>query len=344
MTSNAELELSEYFENFRLIKLPSDTVIGEIKRIRYGNGRIYISDGNALFVFSDAGELLTCFNKTGKGPGEYTNISDFTVNGETITVLCRSLRKLIDYNHSGECVSSRDIAYWARAVSPTVEQSYFLYCGNEYGENERHKVRRIKNGHEDATYLPIDRNQAKYLHISSEHNFYRHKECIYFFEAFNDTVYKSVDGSGIKPSFYVDYKGYNVPKSFYEEEYTDVMNFFQEFHKTSYAYGVLNFAANDRFFMFNSFYQKNIKLTVADQKGQATNTYASVKDNVYFNGLTIPTAEFPFHADKHIFVPLEAYAVVEWRNTHIPAEQFKEKINATKEEDNPLLLVFDFKQ
>jgi hypothetical protein len=344
MASNAELKLSEYFENFRMLKLPSDTVMGEIKRIRYENGSIYISDGNTLFVFSDTGILLTCFNKTGKGPGEYTIISDFTVNGETITILCRSLRKLMDYNHSGECISTRNIEYWARTISPVVGHSYFLYCGNEYGDNERHKVRRVNNGQEDSMYLAIDRNQAKYLHISSEHNFYRHQECVYFFEAFNDTVYRSVDGGGIKPYFCIDYNGKNIPESFFKRKYTNVANFFQEFHKTSYAYGILNFAMYDRFVMFNSFYQKNIKLTVFDQKDRITNTFASVKDNIYFNGLTIPISEFSFHADKHIFVPLDALAVVEWKNAHIPADQFREMINATKEEDNPLLLIFDFKQ
>ena len=51
ITSEAELKLSDYFENFRLLKLSTDVVMGEIKRIRYENNQIYVSDGNTLFIF-----------------------------------------------------------------------------------------------------------------------------------------------------------------------------------------------------------------------------------------------------------------------------------------------------
>lgn len=344
MASTSKLELSEYFENFKMIKLSSDSVMGEIKRIRYENDRIYISDGTALFVFSDDGALLSCLQKTGTGPDEYTSISDFTVEGETITVLCRSLKKIMEYNHAGECISTRSIAYWARAISPEAGHSYFLYCGNEYGENERHKVRRVKNRQEDSTYLAIDRNQAKYLHIMSEHNFYRQQESVYFFEAFNDTVYLSVNGGGINPCFYVDYKGKNIPASFFEGKYTNVVEFFQAFHQTPYAYGILNMAMYDRFLMFNSFSQKSEKLTVYDRKSKMSNTFAAINDDVCFDGLSIPVSEFKYQANNRIFVPLEAALVYEWKDTYPPTDQFKEVVHATKEDDNPLLLIFDFKQ
>ncbi len=343
-TSNAELKLSEYFENFRMLKLPTDTVMGEIKRIRYENNQIYISDGHTMFIFSDTGKLLSSFNKTGRGPDEYIAITDFIVDGENIIILSRTLQKLLTYNHFGECISTYNLGYWAQAISPAVNHFYFLYCGNESGDNNRYKLRSIQDGQPDSLYLLVDRNQAKYLQINSENYFYQHRESIYFFEAFKDTVYESVGGRGIKPSFYIDYMGNNVPASFFERKYANIAEFFQEFHKTSYAYGIFNFATYDRFLMFSSFYQKNMKLTVFDQKNQTSNTFATIKDDVYFNGLSIPVSEFKYHASKSIIVPLDAFGVFEWKNAHPPAEQLKEVVDATKEGDNPLLLIFDFKQ
>ena len=96
--------------------------------------------------------------------------------------------------------------------------------------------------------------------------------------------------------------------------------------------------------MFGSFYQQNKKLTVLNKQNKISNTYATIKDDVYFNGLTIPVSEFIYHANKSIIFPLDAYKVAEWRNSHPPTEQFKEMVNATTEEDNPLLLIFDFKK
>ena len=344
VTSNAELFLSDYFENFRMLKLPTDVVMGELHRIRYENNKIYISDRQTLFIFSDDGNLLHYFQRIGRGPGEYNRITDFIVDGANIIILDRTFQNLLTYDLSGTCISTRKLGYWAQAISPVVDNSYFLYCGNEYGPNERHKLRRIKNEKDDFLYLPIDENHSKYLHINSNHYFYQHQEIIYFFETFNDIVYESIGGEDIKPSFYIDFKGKNIPSAFFEKEYANIVAFFMEFQKTSYAYGVINFAVYDRFLMFSSFYQTNMKLTVFDKKDKISKTFASVIDDIYFNGLTIPVSEFNYHALKRIIVPLDAFDVTEWRKEHQPAMQFKDMVNATKEEDNPLLLIFDFKQ
>ena len=340
ITSNAKLRLSEYFDNFRMIKLPSDTIMGEIERIKYENNCIYISDGRTLFIFSESGELLSCFEKRGNGPGEYSGITDFMIDGENIVVLDRSQQRLITYEHSGKAVATRNLGYNVQAISPIVDNSFFLHCSIDCS----HKLLRMRNGQIDSSYLAIDKNQAEYLFVFAHHNFYQDQKSVYFFQPINDTVYVSTEGGSINPFFYVDFKGKNIPSSFLKNKYRDVKNFFDQLHEKPYAYGVYNFAMCDPFLMFCSFYQKNKKLTVFDRKNNSSNTFATVKDDVYFNDLTIPVSEFIYHANKHIVVPLDAFSVVEWKQTHPPVEQFKEMVNATKEGDNPLLLIFDFKQ
>ena len=64
----------------------------------------------------------------------------------------------------------------------------------------------------------------------------------------------------------------------------------------------------------------------------------------FVNDLTIPLSEFYYHAEKHILVPVDAYIILEWKNTLHPAEQIKEMVDTTKDDNNPLLLIFDFKQ
>lgn len=340
VTSEAELKLSEYFENFRMLKLPTDNVVGEVEGIKYENNRIYISDGKTLSIFSDDGNLLSCFQKRGRGPGEYKRIDDFIVEGEIITILDRDQQRLLTYDHSGKNILTRSLGYFAQAISPMVDSTFFLYCGINFS----HKLRRVRNGREDSVYLAVDKSQAKYLFIFAYHNFYRYRESVYFFQPINDVIYESVRGGGIKPVFYVDFKGKNIPASFLKRQYRDVGIFLDKLHEKPYAYGVYSFAKYDRFLIFSSFYQKNMKLTVYDHKIKISNTFATIKDDVYFNGLTIPLSKFIYHANKHIFVPLDASDIFEWKHIHPPTEQFKEPVNATKEGNNPVLLIFDFKQ
>ena len=340
VTLNAELKLSEYFDNFRLIKLPTDTIIGEIERIKSDNNRIYISDGKSLFIFSYDGELLSCFKKRGIGPGEYSGITDFMVDGETITILDRNQQRLLTYDLYGKNIKTLNLGHYAQAISPMVNNSFFLYCSFDVN----YKLRRVRNGHEDSTYLAVDKSHAQNLYIFSHHNFYQYQKSIYFFQPINDIIYESVEGGSMKPSYYVDFKGKNIPDSYLKDQYKDVKEFFDGLYRTSYAYGVYSFAVYDRFMVFGSFYQKNKKLTVFDRKSKISNTYATVKDDIYFNGLTIPVSEFIYHADKHIIVPLNAFSVYEWMKKYVVSDRFKELVNVTKEEDNPILLIFNFKQ
>jgi len=339
--SNAKMNLSDYFENFRMLKLPTDSVMGEIRKIQYENDRIYISDSqHTMFIFSDNGELLFCFNKKGQGPGEYAGITDFAVNGDVITIL--SQRKLLSYNQFGEYISIRNLEFDVQSIS-ILNDAYFLYSGSMYQDSILYKLHIVRNRQENERFLPIDEYRSKYLFIWRTQNFYRHQDLIYFFEPFNDTVYVS-NNNEISPFFYIDYKGKNIPASFFKRGFSDIAEFYTEYNKTSYTYGTFNFALYDQFLMFGSYYQGNRILTVFDRKKQISHTFTAIKDDVYFKDLTIPTSEFNYYAEKHILVPINAFKVVEWRKTFQSEKQFKELVDATDEEDNPLILIFDFKQ
>lgn len=343
IASDAELKLSEYFENFRMLKLPTDTLMGEIRNVKCENNKIYISDGLTLFVFSEEGKLVSCFEKRGEAPDEYSGISDFVINGEDIIILDRNQQKTITYDHSGNNISTFHLEYYAQAISPIVNNTFFLYNGFDAG----HKLHRIRNWKEDSAFLEVDKNQTGYLFIFAHHNFYQDHDSIYFFQPINDTIYKSVDGGSMNPLLYIDFKGKNIPASFFsDKKYENVKDFFDNLHKKSYAYGIYSFIRDERFTMFGSFYQQKKKLTLFDHKNKSSNTFGTIKDDVCFKGLTIPISQFIYHANKSgsIVVPLEAYSVVEWRNTHTPSKPFESIINTTREDDNPLLLIFDFKQ
>ena len=342
IASDAELKLSEYFENFRMLKLPTDTLMGEIRNVKCENNKIYISDGLTLFVFSEKGKFVSCFEKRGEAPDEYSEISDFVINGEDIIILDRNQQKTITYEHSGNSISTFHLEYYAQAISPIVNNTFFLYNGFDTG----HKLHRIRNWKEDSVFLEVDKNQTGYLFIFAHHNFYQDHDSIYFFQPINDTIYKSVDGGSMAPILHIDFKGKNIPASFFsDKKYENIKDFFDNLHKSSYAYGIYSFIRDERFTMFGSYYHKNKKLTLFDHKNKSSNTFGTIKDDVCFKGLTIPLSQFIYHANKSgsIVVPLEAYSVVEWRNTYTPSEPFENVINEIREDDNPVLLIFDFK-
>mgnify|MGYP002961149887 CR=1 FL=1 len=171
----------------------------------------------------------------------------------------RNQQKTITYDHLGNNISTFHLEYYAQAISPIVNNTFFLYNGFDTG----HKLHRIRNWKEDSVFLEVNKDQTGYLFIFAHHNFYQDHDSVYFFQPINDTIYKSVDGGSMDPLLYIDFKGKNIPTSFFsDKKYENVKDFFDNLHKRSYAYGVYSFIRSERFTMFGSFYQKNKKLTL----------------------------------------------------------------------------------
>ncbi|MDR3184131.1 MAG: 6-bladed beta-propeller, partial [Prevotellaceae bacterium] len=83
-----EIKLSDYVKNIKVVKLATsdDVLIGEIVKVEIFNNRIYVLDrqSNALFVFTDEGEIFYKLRKIGQGPGEYIHLFDFEVTNDGV--------------------------------------------------------------------------------------------------------------------------------------------------------------------------------------------------------------------------------------------------------------------
>jgi hypothetical protein len=345
ITSNDEMRLSDYFEDFRFVKLFTDekTLIGEISKVQIHHQKIYVSDGSSMFIFSEKGELLSGFNHVGIGPGEYQGIADFYISGTDIVILNRSQQKLLRYDASGKCKNEFRLGYWAMKFSPAADSLLWIFCGYELGDKNSFRLHLTQNNQIIRQFLPVNPVQARYLHVSAPSNFFKYGEMLNFFEIFNDTVY-SLRNEKIERRYCIDYQGHNIPSSFFERNYADIFQFFQAVHGSSYAYGIDRFAENDRIKIFGSFYQKTKKLTVADAHESATHTFTSIKDDIFFPSLMIPINEFNYFAEEYIIFPVDALTVMEWRAQHPPAKEYETLIDAMEEEDNPALLIFKLKE
>ena len=113
----------------------------------------HIHDGLTLFIFSEEGELISCFEKRGEAPDEYSGISDFVIDGENIIILDRNQQKTITYDHLGNNISTFHLEYYAQAISPIVNNTFFLYNGFDTG----HKLHRIRNWKEDSVFLEVNK-------------------------------------------------------------------------------------------------------------------------------------------------------------------------------------------
>ena len=77
-----------------------DCLIGEMTKMVYQNNLIYVSDNvsKAIYVFDETGKLVTKLRAVGNGPGEYLNITSFTVRGTDMAIYDHFANRLLFYN------------------------------------------------------------------------------------------------------------------------------------------------------------------------------------------------------------------------------------------------------
>lgn len=97
----------------KTIHLSDSVLLGNISKVLYRNGNFYVWDKSAqsILCYNDKGALLFRICTVGRGPGEYTGISNFWIGGRknTLTIIAPE-KKLLEYSATtGELLSSHPI-------------------------------------------------------------------------------------------------------------------------------------------------------------------------------------------------------------------------------------------
>jgi hypothetical protein len=100
---------STLFESIEYVFLESNDsvpLVGNMKTL-IKNDFIYIEDNelNNLHQFNLRGELKTIFKSTGDGPGQFRQIEDFQIKGDTVLIYDRALGKILFFNLEGKFLS-----------------------------------------------------------------------------------------------------------------------------------------------------------------------------------------------------------------------------------------------
>lgn len=105
------MKLSDIAEEIRYVKLETspESLIGKIDKFIIYKKRIYIMDemrGGSLYCFDINGKFIFRIEKTGKGPGEYLALHNFTIDTfeNQITIVDQLSSKLLRYSLDGEYI------------------------------------------------------------------------------------------------------------------------------------------------------------------------------------------------------------------------------------------------
>jgi Txe/YoeB family toxin of Txe-Axe toxin-antitoxin module len=125
------IDIKDMLDSVRYIHLETsdECLIGEINKIVYYDDKYYILDRaktKKLLCFDSTGHFERLFGRTGQGPGEYVEPTDFMVTSSYMIILDQFAHKLLFFDRDGNYIHSLPLKYKIHAITSLDNDSLFL--------------------------------------------------------------------------------------------------------------------------------------------------------------------------------------------------------------------------
>ena len=145
------ISTKELFSDIQVIPLETtpESLIRSITQIKFFEDRYYILDyrRSQIFVFDREGRFQFALNEKGDGPGQYLNLSDFTIDTarRNLVVLCAVSNALFFYDLGGKFIeklefpSGRNQQEKIQYVKDAYASKSVNYVIESHGQNSRYR-------------------------------------------------------------------------------------------------------------------------------------------------------------------------------------------------------------
>jgi hypothetical protein len=242
-------DLLQFIEDIHLTPLETgnDCLIGNVRRVKAEAGRFYITDyaDNPVKVFSGDGKFVSAIGRKGAGPGEYIQISDMLVSGDTVSIFAwNGNKKWIRYSIKNRFLYETGISFPFDDICRMENGNYLVYITNAtvssesnfslclVDKNLKMRLRLDPKKPPEDIPLPVEQNN---FYRSAEHN------TLFYLKEYSDTVYTISDNLDILPKYHLDFG-----KNWYTK------NFLKRYHDSHYMeiHGAVNRNKYARFVNF----------------------------------------------------------------------------------------------
>ncbi|TKG94746.1 6-bladed beta-propeller [Puteibacter caeruleilacunae] len=203
------------FKSFKYIPLETtpECLIGNIEKIEMLDDHLIIFDRfvtKKIFVFNINGKFITTLGERGKGPGEYSMLSDFDISpdGKSIFLLDRGPRRIMQFNNKFEHIKTFAYDFYTSRFLNLGEDNFLFFNGVMNNKKVSDKNYRFfqwsyPNGEIHKQFQAnniLDKIRANFERIRPYENKFIYHPFL------NDTIFE-VGDSSVNPLFRVTLEG-----------------------------------------------------------------------------------------------------------------------------------------
>ena len=233
-----EIKAEDLFSKIRYIGLDyiESHPIGNIKKTYLHNDTLFISDGRTIFQYDLNGHYLQSLNRRGRGPEEYYNIMDFTVDDKYLYIVDQN-KKILLYTTNNEFVQTSRLDFFPASLWPFGEYEFLLTSAYQDDVDKFH-IYDNRTLQRVSSFCPINKAEMNYRHIINQKNFYMIGDRLLFHEPMNNTVYAIDSTMEISPVYEFSLCGKNPPSAFWTQKFTSIMDINNQITKEKYCIGI----------------------------------------------------------------------------------------------------------
>lgn len=333
---------SSFFKMSHYVSLETteESLIRQVEKVVLTDNKIYILDRleYQILVFNSSGKFLHKIKMLGQGPGEYVNLSDFSVKGDTIYLLDRMAGKLLIYKNNfliSEFPTERARSF---SVVKHGDYAFNMELGTAVNGN--------KNGDSYAFYkdnnlllrgIGYNKNLRGLSFTQSEgHNgFYCYSDSIFANFPFNDTIYTVNKRDGSLSPYYCFKTGND------KIELDSSIQEIEELRKKGIVTSIFCFYKLENYMLFSYYYGDKRKYTIADTGGRILfNGSFKFDENGFLVRATPYDSNRTCNKLMSIVYPSELLSIAE--NKKDASDIMVRLADSVKIEDNPILVFYNW--
>lgn len=330
-----------------------DCLVGKVSKLILQNDLIYIADelNQSVFVFDLNGKFVSRIHAEGSGPGEYVNITSFTVLGQDIVVFDHLLKRLFFYKPSGEYVRSINVSsVWATDLFVMDGRIYLFNDDSSSASGFYHLfIIDPENNDKIENEFPFTpKNYDAGWGIKSYYAKLKDEALITCFPF--DTLYQ-VKNDKVAPAYTVDFGNRRLPESYI---YSEGWKALTESIQNNYVLGIDRINQTEKY-IFIQFKDKNSDyISVYDKKDKSFPTYKKLVNGKLGNLLLQPTSDEGYTIQENKLI--QCYPGDYWMLTDSTSyneldfyseevkQKFIELCRNAREDSNPVVFIQHFKK
>lgn len=355
VVSNKLINDYSFVKSARYVFLESTVPIASVDRLIIYNDTIIILDKKmqSVYLFSINGNYISEINKKGRGPGEYVNIDDFTVDNDIkeIVVLDRNSNKLLYYDFEGEFQKDIDLGWKLFNKVAYIDFNFFLQnsSSNFYNKEQCEFYTPLQkydiNSQGFIGYFPDGNTMS---HIGVDNNaFFSNGDNLYYMDNWSYKIYR-IDTTEISNIFTLNFQGN-------EKFHTNNKNIsnINDLIDSNYIFDIKHICVSEKF--LSLCYIKNRKLyQIVYDRNQGKTIFHSdspIIVSVELLKKMIIHYSYPQFCHNDDFISIIQPSTIKNMYANIivqdaPAEisTVLDKINNVDINDNPILVFYKFDQ